>query len=332
MQDNIEKQKLLYNTVLAQTFSPNGKFLICSNIYGDISVFDIPKALGPTKENDNDLQGPMYKIPAYTDHHVESMVTTDNFLVTGTAGEISGWDWKTLTSDKASKIKVSWTVQMPVDRDTSEKPDVNYMAYSKPNHILYAGCGDNKIYAVDMEHGKILRKFEGHTDYIHNLALLNNQLVSTSEDGSVRVWDLRKNENTNVIQPYLFEKIARPTLGKWIGAVDFTEDWLVCGGGPRLSLWHLRTMEPATIFELPDEGIHVATIYEERIIAGGAMPHVYHLSYQTDILAKVPTSSNTVYSIVYRETPQKILSIAGSSNNLDICTNFNYREFMLRFA
>lgn len=44
------------------------------------------------------------------------MVTTDNFLVTATAGEISGWDWKTVLSNKASKIKVSWSVQIPVDK------------------------------------------------------------------------------------------------------------------------------------------------------------------------------------------------------------------------
>ncbi|XP_011300335.1 THO complex subunit 6 homolog [Fopius arisanus] len=332
MTEDIDKQKLFYNTVLSQTFSPSGKFLICSNIYGDISVFDIPRILGPSKENDNDLPGPLHKFSAHVDQHIESMLTTENFLVTGTAGEISGWDWKVLTSDKAPKSKVSWTIQMPVDRDTSEKPDVNDLVYSTTDHVVYAGLGDNRIYAVDLEHGKVLRKFEGHTDYIHNLALLNNQLASTSEDGSVKLWDVRKNENTNVIQPHLVDKVARPRLGKWVGAVDFTEDWLVCGGGPHLSLWHLRTMEPATIFELPDQGIHVASIYEERIITGGAMPHVYHLSYQAETLAKVPTSSNTVYSIIYHETPHKILSIAGSSNNIDVCTNFNYRELILKFA
>lgn len=54
-----------------------------------------------------------------------------------------------------------------------------------------------------------------------------NQLASAGEDGSVRLWDLRTNENTNILQPHLVDKVARPKLGKWIGAVDFTEDWLV---------------------------------------------------------------------------------------------------------
>ena len=53
------------------------------------------------------------------------------------------------------------------------------------------------------------------------------QLVSGGEDGTVRLWDLRNKENTNILQPHLDGKVARPKIGKWIGAVDFTEDWLV---------------------------------------------------------------------------------------------------------
>lgn len=106
----------------------------------------------------------------------------------------------------------------------------------------------------------------------------------------------------------------------------------LCGGGPKLSLWHMRTMEATTVFNIPDQGIHVAEIYEERVIAGGAMPYVFHLTYQGGTLAKVPISSNTVYSIIYQETPQKVLSVSGSSNNIDVCTNFNYRELVLKFA
>ena len=324
--------KLFYNTVLSQTFSPDGNYLLAGNIYGDVSVFELSKALGPRKAEENELQGPNYRFTAHPDQQVESMVSTDNFLVTGTSGEVCGWDWKIVTSSKAPKSKVSWTVQMPVNKDSYEKPDVNYMVYSKSNHLLYVGCGDNNIYVITLEDGRIVRSLQGHTDYIHCLSLMGNQLASCGEDGTVRLWDLRKKENTNILTPYLVEKVARPRLGKWIGAIDFTDDWLLCGGGPSLSLWHIRTMEAATVFHLPDEGIHVANIYEERVIAAGAAPHVYHLTYQGETLAKVPTSSNTVYSIIYQETPQKVMSIAGCSNNLDVCTNFNYRELMLKFA
>lgn len=91
-------------------------------------------------------------------------------------------------------------------------------------------------------------------------------------------------------------------------------------------------MEAATVFDLQDEGIHVAEIYEERVIVGGMMPYLHHLTYQGVPLAKIPISSNTVYSVIYQEQPQKVLSVAGSSNNIDICVNFNYRELVMKFA
>lgn len=325
-------QKLLYNTVLSQTFSPDRNYLLAGNVYGDVSVFDLSKVLGPNKIEENELQGPNYRFTAHPDQQVACMLSTENFFITGTCGEIAGWDWKMVTSSKALNSKVSWSIQIPTNKDSYEKPDVNYMVYSKSNNLLYAGCGDNNIYIINLEDGRVLRDMRGHTDYIHCLAIMDNQLASCSEDGSVRLWDLRKKENTNVLTPHLVDKVARPRLGKWIGAIDFTEDWLLCGGGPSLSLWHMRTMEAATIFDLADQGIHVAEIHEERVIAAGAAPHMYHLTYQGETLAKVPTSSNTVYSVIYQETPQKVLSAAGSSNLLDVCTNFNYREMILRFA
>lgn len=325
-------QKLFYNTVLSQTFSPDGSHLLAGNIYGDVSVFDLSKALGPHKVEDDEPQGPNYRFSPHSSQHVESMVSTEGFLVTGTAGEICGWDWRTVTSARASKSKASWTIQIPANKDSYEKPDVNYIVYCRSNRLLYAACGDNDIYVISLEDGRIVRSFRGHTDYVHCLALTGHQLASCSEDGTVRLWDLRKRENTNVLTPHLVDKVARPRLGKWIAAIDFTEDWLLCGGGPSLSLWHTRTMEAATVFELADRGIHVARLYEERAIAAGAAPYIYHLTYQGETLAKVPTSSSTTYSIVYQETPQKVLSAAGSSNLMDVCTNFNYREIVLKFA
>jgi len=332
MNDNLNS-KLFYNSVLCQTFSPDGQYLVAGNIYGDISVYDLSATLGPRQTDNDELRGPTYQFKAYPDHQqVQSILTTDDFLVTGACGEVVGWDWKTATSSKSSKIKRSWTIQIPSKKDSLEKPDVNCMIYSKENRVIYAGCGDNKIHILSLEDGKIINSLSGHNDFIHSISLSGKQLASGSEDGTVRLWDLNNRENTNILKPHLENKVARPKIGKWIGAVDFTEDWLLCGGGPKLSLWHLRSMDVATIFNLPDEGIHVANIYEERIIAGGAMPHLHHLTYQGLTLAKVPVSSNTVYSVVYQEQPQKVLSIGGSSNKIDVCTNFNYRETVLKFA
>lgn len=176
------------------------------------------------------------------------------------------------------------------------------------------------------------------------------QLVSSSEDGSVKIWDMRDKQVTNKIFPHLEERVARPSLGKWVGAVALSDNWLVsvsflhkahcrllmclffqlCGGGPKLSLWHLHSLDVTTSFDLQNEnGIHVAEFYEDRILAGGAAPYFYQLSYNNDVYAEIPSSSTAVYSVVHQETPNKVLCISGSSPNIDVCTNFSYRDQIL---
>ena len=79
-------------------------------------TFRLSKTLGPRQTDENDLQGPTYRFTAHPEQHVESMLETEHFLFTGTSGEISGWDWKAITSNKASKAKVSWTINLPAKR------------------------------------------------------------------------------------------------------------------------------------------------------------------------------------------------------------------------
>ncbi|PSN29091.1 THO complex subunit 6 [Blattella germanica] len=180
------------------------------------------------------------------------------------------------------------------------------MVYCKADGYLYAGCGDNRIYVFSLEDGKLIRTMEGHDDYIHSIHCMGSQLVSGSEDGSVRLWDVKQKTHTNIVQPHLSDKLARPHLGKWIGSAALNDDWLVCGGGPRLSLWHLRSLDVTTAFQLDDAGIHVAMFYDDRIMAGGASPNFYNLNYTGDIYAQIPFSSTCIYSVVYQEQPLKV--------------------------
>jgi len=52
-------------------------------------------------------------------------------------------------------------------------------------------------------------------------------MASASEDGTVRLWDLRQSACTNILQPHTKNVLSRPNLGKWVGAVAFNDDWLV---------------------------------------------------------------------------------------------------------
>lgn len=103
----------------------------------------------------------------------------------------------------------------------------------------------------------------------------------------------------------------------------------MCGGGPKLSLWHFRSLTPSTIFPIDDKGIHVAEVLEDKVIAGGRSKSFYSMIFNGNIVSEIPTSCVTVYSAVHQQNPYKALCIAGSSPKIDVCSNFNYADQVL---
>ncbi|XP_059548826.1 THO complex subunit 6 homolog isoform X2 [Myotis daubentonii] len=141
------------------------------------------------------------------------------------------------------------------------------------------------------------RALRGHTDYIHCLALRdrNPEVLSGGEDGTVRLWDLRMAKEVQTIEVYKHEvracpphtlssllpghllcldlllsspppsqECSRPHNGRWIGCLATDSDWMVCGGGPALTLWHLRSSTPTTIFPMWAPQKHV-TFYQDLV-------------------------------------------------------------------
>lgn len=197
------------------------------------------------------------------------------------------------------------------------------------NDNIFVGCGDNSVYAIKLEAGQVLRSFNGHTDYIHCIDLdSENKLFSASEDGTINFWDQREKQAVNRLEPFKNERLARPQFGKWQGAVAVTDDWLICGGGTAPGLWHLRSMECTTAFNFI-RPVRVAGFLDDSIYIGGDYNQLCHFSMKGEIIAEIPVSSPSIYSVVAQNKPEKFLSIAGSSNSLDICTDFHFRDIVL---
>lgn len=325
--------RLLYNTVIAQVFSPCGNYLVAGNLYGHIAVFDIPLILNPGDNVSNNVSTkPVYVFESRNSEPINSLASSSKFLIVGTIGEIVGYDWKSVIPNKHPKI--SWSIQIPSFKDTLEKVDVNSIVVNENsgNEQLITGCGDNKIHVFSLKDGKHVSTLEGHEDYIHSVCSIDSQFASSGEDGKVCLWDLRQSTKTNQIEPYKKDVLARPSLGKWIGDAFINSDWLICGGGPYLSLWHLRSMDMLTNFSsIKDSGIHVCRFYDDRILAGGTSPYFYHLSVNGDIYVQLETSALTVYSAAFQDTPHQVMCLAGSSRKIDLCSNFSYRDQILTF-
>jgi THO complex subunit 6 len=208
-----------------------------------------------------------------------------------------------------------------------EKGEINYLWLDRDKGHLYAGCGDNNVYGINLEDGKVFSTLKAHTNYVHCIDGSDNRLVSASEDGTVKFWDLRSNQATQSIMPSQNEKLNRPEYGKWIGTVSLNDDWLLLGGGPRASLWHTRSLE-STAFTFP-ERVHVSGFLDDNIMFGGESKILYHFNYSGQVTSEIPVSSSAVYSVVWQNDTHKCMAIGGASNNVDICTNFGYKDLVL---
>lgn len=145
----------------------------------------------------------------------------------------------------------------------------------------------------------------------------------------MKIWDLRQKKVINSLEPHSNAKLERPQFGKWVGTVCANDDWLVCGGGPKASLWHLRSMECTTVFPFPDK-VHVSGFLDEAVMIAGHHNHLFQFNFNGTTTAEIPVSPSAVYSVVWQLEPTKIMAIAGTSNEVDICQNFNYKDIALK--
>lgn len=242
-----ERVSQLYMTIFAQEFSPCGKYLAIANSYGDLAVHQLDSVLkfrsGKTKLDDVKIKGETAnKFQAHEDP-VFSLTSNDKFLVSGSIAQIKGWRWTDISSADPFSSKhnaPSWVLNVPVNKAVGSRPEINFMIIK--GDILYAAAGDGNVYGWSLETTALVRKYEGHSDYVHCLAMKDdNLLLSGGEDGSLRFWDPRTSAPcVSLMEPYKNTSCARPSIGKWISCVDIEEDRVLCGGGPHLSLFHLK--------------------------------------------------------------------------------------------
>uniref|UniRef100_A0AAR2L1Y8 THO complex 6 n=2 Tax=Pygocentrus nattereri TaxID=42514 RepID=A0AAR2L1Y8_PYGNA len=306
--------QLLHMSVFSQSFSPCGRFLAAGNNYGEIAVFSLSAALSPDATDMS--QKPILTFTAH-EGPVFMLLSTDTHLLSAGNGEISAWSWVELTKRVGMNMHG------------------HEFVYSWNNdNSLIVGGGDNNIHIMDMETGIFKSVLQGHTDYIHCLALKEREgeILSGGEDGAVRIWDSRTSQAVHCIEVFKYEECTRPQFGKWISCLATDSDWMLCGGGPSLSLWHLRSMSPTSVFPLAGCQ-RDAMFYQDMILAVGEGPHVSHCLLGGSVKAQIPCTSPSLNTLALNlsSTEHRVMTVAGSSDQIDVFTNFSYRAFSLSF-
>ncbi|XP_072792525.1 THO complex subunit 6 isoform X2 [Taeniopygia guttata] len=297
-------RQLLHVSVLAQSASPCGRFLAAANDFGEIAIFGLSAALSAEAKEENRRavavvrahNGPVY-----------SLASTERLLLSGSDGEIRAWSWAELGRKGCREL---WTRRPPC-RSSLEVPEINGLEVNQRHEL------------------------RGHQDLVHVVALREQlpQVLSGGEDGTVRLWDLRTGAQVQLIEVHKYQECSRPQLGKWIRCLATESDWMVCGGGPALTLWHLRSGTPTTVFGLAQPQHH-ALFHQDLVLSGGVGPALHLLQLSGDVRGKVPVTPAALRSLCLhpRSPEHQVLTVAGNSPKIDVFTNLGYRAFSLSFT
>jgi THO complex subunit 6 len=144
-----------------------------------------------------------------------------DFLIVGSNNaSVSGFEVNSSTGIIQSTA--SWKIQLPIAPEQFEISEVNDLWIDTENETLYAACA-NDVLKYSLDNGVFVQKFEGHKDFIHSVNGCDNNIVTASEDGTVKLWDNRQKKATASLEPSKNAGLVRKKLGKWVGAANISK-------------------------------------------------------------------------------------------------------------
>ncbi|UXI21500.1 hypothetical protein NH340_JMT07443 [Sarcoptes scabiei] len=248
------------------------------------------------------------------------------------SGYIKGFE---LNAETINEFNEKWNITF------SENISVDCLTIHEHSNQLIVGCSDTNIRLFDLKTNLNLSKLSSHYDYIHDLKAsksIEPIFYSGSEDGTVRCWDARIGSKPfNVLIPSENKAIERPEFGEWIGTIDVNDDqWLVCGGGPSLSVWHLKINDCAHIIKTPGV-IYCSKFVSEDldIIAAGDQNTIVYWERNHPFMSEsihVKSSIDTIYSMShhnYKNFNYNLFSFCGDNHQIEICKNATHIDWKL---
>ncbi len=202
----------------------------------------------------------------------------------------SGWPWgdRTLRLWDVASGAVIRRFQPATDDPGSgthgprEVPgEVRGVAFTPDGRQSLSGATGGIVQLWDVETGKEIRRFSGHTGTIYDLAISSDgrRALTASRDMTARLWDIASGRELRVLEGHT----------GWVRSVAFSPDGrrAATGSGPRdhtMRLWDLETGRELKSFEqagivrglaFTPDGVHVIAAVNPKIHNSGGVIHLW---------------------------------------------------------
>jgi THO complex subunit 6 len=298
-------------TIILDSLFYGSSFVACTN-KGKIILW--PNAAESIKYSWDAHSGPIY-----------SLTTNKTTLISGGINCIKLWQWADIIDYCNSGLVPKPLKVLPTSQDRLHN-EVNALVEHRGH--LFSAMGNNQCYEWDLNSGSLVRTYNGHTQFLHDVALkfdAESSLFTASEDGSVRVWDLRTANARCIID---CEKGAvvtsfSPASKKvnWISSLEVKEDWLACGGFKGVHMWYLPAMQYTSYIPLPN--VQTLLCHQNAILSGGngtlQESNLYIWSQDGKPVSQIKTSIPSIYSLSkYQNGSDSLIAVCGASEKIEL--------------
>ena len=338
-------QELVYATAI----TPDGAHLLAGTGHGKLHIWRLkppPDPTDPLSFTPPELcasvqahRGAIYSLsfaPSSGSGHV---------LLSGSDEEIRGWRVEQLAAGGDPQAVLELQNPRGELRRGGLGPlsETSALALDPVSGALYSAAGDGNAYAWDLTAQKCVGRFSGHGDLLHCLAVRSKQrqLLSGSEDGTLRLWDVRNHSSTHVLRPdeppLCPSSAATGATGAGGGgggsgggcgwcscvAVDSSENWAVAGWGAGfLCSIELNTLSCVAV--LPTAAAPQAVCFEagsdSQLLSVGAESALYHWSVTGSLLNRAPCRVPSAFALaVHRqESGAQLVAVGGAAPAIDL--------------
>ncbi|XP_069483530.1 WD repeat-containing protein 41 [Ambystoma mexicanum] len=169
------------------------KNCVAAAVGTDLVIF---KLIAPTEDEKN---WDVHKIRCLSDHrdNIRSLINVDEvtFVSGSHAGEIIVWDSLDWTKQACeSSFWDSWPQDANQDtRQWNPHKDISIQHLASDGELVYAAVGRGiYVYNIQLKRVIAYRRKAHDSNLLHIAKLPNSQLISCSEDGSVRLWEFQE--------------------------------------------------------------------------------------------------------------------------------------------